>query len=90
MFADPLLYGVDAIHGHTGVMGATIFPHAIGLAAAHDKDLVKRIAQATAAELKATGIYWNFAPNLDVAKDMRWGVFMKRMGATQKRCRRWA
>ena len=69
----PLLYGVDAVHGHTGVMGATVFPHAIGLAATRDEDLVKRVAQATAAELKATGIYWNYAPNLDVATDMRWG-----------------
>lgn len=77
----PLLYGVDAIHGHAGVMGATIFPHAIGLAAAYDKDLVKRIAQATAAELKATGIYWNFAPNLDVAKEMRWGRVYETYGS---------
>jgi len=67
----PLLYGIDAIHGHANVLGATIFPHAIGLGATRDADLVKRIAQATANELAATGIYWSYSPNLDVAKDIR-------------------
>ncbi len=69
----PLLYGVDAIHGHSNVLGATIFPHQIGLGAANDADLVRRVYEATAQELVATGIYWDFAPSLDVPKDKRWG-----------------
>jgi len=69
----PLLYGVDALHGHANVMGATVFPHAIALGAAHDDDLVYRVAQATTREMVATGIHWNFAPNLDVVQDSRWG-----------------
>ena len=55
----PLLYGIDAIHGHGNVLGATIFPHSIGLGATRDADLVKRVAKATAEEMAATGIYWN-------------------------------
>ncbi|NCT54891.1 beta-glucosidase [Candidatus Falkowbacteria bacterium] len=69
----PLLYGADAIHGNSNVPGATVFPHQIGLGAANDPDLVRRINEATAKELAATGIYWNYAPSLDVAKDLRWG-----------------
>lgn len=77
----PLLYGIDAIHGHGNVLGATIFPHFIGLGATRDPDLVKRVAQATAEEMAATGIYWNFAPNLDVAKDIRWGKTYETFGS---------
>lgn len=77
----PLLYGVDAIHGHGNVLGATIFPHFIGLGATKDPDLVRRVAQATAEEMAATGIYWNFAPNLDVAKDIRWGKTYETFGS---------
>ncbi|MDP3836964.1 MAG: glycoside hydrolase family 3 protein [bacterium] len=69
----PLLYGVDAIHGHANVLGATVFPHQIGLGATNDPDLVRRVYEATARELMATGVYWNFAPSLDVPKDQRWG-----------------
>jgi len=69
----PLLYGVDAVHGHANVPGATVFPHQIGLGATDDEDLVRRVYEATARELAATGIYWNFAPSLDVPKDSRWG-----------------
>lgn len=76
----PLLYGVDAIHGHGNVLGATVFPHFIGLGATRDPDLVKRVAKATAEEMAATGIYWNFAPNLDVAKDIRWGKSYETFG----------
>jgi len=61
----PVLYGVDAIHGHSNIPGATIFPHAIGLGAAHDRELVRKVAQATAGEVRATGIFWVFSPNLD-------------------------
>ncbi len=71
--AIPLLYGVDAVHGHGNLKGATIFPHNIGLGAAADPDLMFRIGQATAEEVAATGIWWNFAPVLAVTQDIRWG-----------------
>ncbi|MDP2944066.1 MAG: glycoside hydrolase family 3 protein [bacterium] len=77
----PLLYGVDAIHGHGNVFGATIFPHFIGLGATRDSGLVRRVAEATAEEMAATGIYWNFAPNLDVARDTRWGKTYETFGS---------
>jgi len=77
----PLLYGIDAIHGNGNVFGATIFPHFIGLSATKDPDLVRRVAQATAEEMAATGIYWNFAPNLDVVKDIRWGKTYETFGS---------
>jgi beta-glucosidase len=69
----PLIYGVDAVHGHNNLKGATIFPHNIGLGAADDPELVERIARATAEEMLATGIPWNFAPVLAVVQDIRWG-----------------
>lgn len=69
----PLLYGVDAVHGFGGMYGATIFPHQIGLGAANDPDLVTEIGMATAQELSAAGIRWNFAPVLAVPSDIRWG-----------------
>lgn len=69
----PLIYGVDAVHGHNNLKGATIFPHNIGLGAANDPELVERIGRATAEEMRATGIPWNFAPVLAVARDIRWG-----------------
>jgi len=71
--AIPILYGVDAIHGHNNVRGATLFPHNIGLGAANDVDLIKRIAQVTAREILATGVDWTFAPNLAVARNINWG-----------------
>jgi len=69
----PLIYGVDAVHGHGNLMGATIFPHQIGLGATRNPELVRQIGQATAEELLATGIPWNFAPVLAAAQDIRWG-----------------
>ena len=69
----PILYGVDAVHGHGNVVGATIFPHQIGLGAANDAGLVERIGRATAVELAATGIRWDFGPVLAVPQDVRWG-----------------
>ncbi len=69
----PIFYGVDAIHGHTNVPGATVFPHAIGLGATNDSALVGNVASATREEMLATGIYWNFSPNLDLPEDIRWG-----------------
>ncbi|MDP2741658.1 MAG: glycoside hydrolase family 3 protein [bacterium] len=77
----PLLYGIDAIHGHANMFGATVFPHSIALGATRDPDLVKRVAKATAEELAATGIYWSFSPNLDVAKDIRWGKTYETFGS---------
>lgn len=69
----PILYGVDAVHGHGNLYGATIFPHNIGLGAAGDPELVEQIGRATAEEMLATGIPWNFAPVLAVVRDIRWG-----------------
>ena len=69
----PLIYGIDAVHGHNNVYGATMFPHNIGLGCANDKLLVQKIAAATAAEVKATGLDWTFAPCVAVAQDERWG-----------------
>jgi beta-glucosidase len=69
----PLLYGVDAVHGHNNVPGAVIFPHNIGLGASRDPDLVTRIGRATAIELAATGMDWTFAPVVASARDERWG-----------------
>jgi beta-glucosidase len=69
----PLIYGVDAVHGHNGVKGATVFPHNIGLGATRDPRLVQKIGRATAEEVSGTGIDWTFAPCLCVARDDRWG-----------------
>lgn len=77
----PLLYGVDAVHGNTNVVGATIFPHFIGLGASKNIDLVRKVAFATAEEVAATGIYWAFTPNLDVAQDIRWGRTYETFGS---------
>src|SRR3989338_7777949 len=69
----PLIYGIDAVHGHNNVVGATIFPHNIGLGAARDPDLIRRIAEATAMEVAVTGADWTFGPTLAVPRDDRWG-----------------
>ncbi|MEY2957777.1 MAG: hypothetical protein RLZZ01_345 [Actinomycetota bacterium] len=69
----PILYGTDAVHGHNNVLGATIFPHHIGLGATGDADLVRDIARAAALETAATGARWTFAPCLAVPGDIRWG-----------------
>lgn len=69
----PILFGVDAVHGHSNLPGATIYPHNIGLGAARDPDLIRRIGAATAAEIAGSGIEWTFAPTLAVPGDMRWG-----------------
>jgi beta-glucosidase len=71
--AIPLIYGVDAVHGHSNLKGATIFPHNIGLGATDDPELIEKIGRATAEEMLATGIPWNFAPVLAVVQDIRWG-----------------
>src|SRR5262245_28615840 len=69
----PLIYGVDAVHGHNNVNGATIFPHNIGLGAIRDPALVQSIGRAVAEEVSGTGIDWDFAPCLCVARNDRWG-----------------
>ena len=69
----PLLYGVDAVHGTAAVVDATVFPQNVGLGAADDPDLMRRIGAATAAEMAATGIRWNFGPVVAVPQDIRWG-----------------
>ncbi|WP_127026350.1 glycoside hydrolase family 3 protein [Rheinheimera mangrovi] len=69
----PPLWGTDAVHGHNNVIGATVFPHNIGLGAANNAVLVQAIGKATAVEVAATGINWIFAPTVAVARDDRWG-----------------
>ncbi len=71
--AIPILWGTDAVHGHNNVMGATIFPHNIGLGAANNPGLMRDIGTVTAREVAVTGIDWTFAPAVSVAKDSRWG-----------------
>lgn len=71
--AIPILFGVDAVHGHSNLPGATVFPHNIGLGAARDPALIERIGRATAAEVAGSGIEWTFAPTLAVPQDFRWG-----------------
>jgi beta-glucosidase len=77
----PILFGVDAVHGHSNLPGATIFPHNIGLGAANDPGLIRRIGAATAAEVAASGIEWTFAPTLAVPHDLRWGRSYEGYGA---------
>lgn len=69
----PVLWGSDAVHGHNNVIGATLFPHNIGLGAANDPELIRRIGEATAREVAVTGIDWTFAPTVAVVRDDRWG-----------------
>lgn len=69
----PLLYGVDAVHGHNNVIGAVVFPHNIGLGATRNATLVEQIGRITAKEVRATGINWAFAPCVAVVRDERWG-----------------
>ena len=69
----PLLYGADAVHGHSNVKGSVVFPHNIGLGASRDASLVERIGRITALEALATGIHWTFAPAVSIPQDIRWG-----------------
>lgn len=78
----PLLYGLDAVHGHSNVKGTVIFPHNIGLGATRDPALVERVARITAIELAATGVDWTFSPVLAAAKDERWGRTYEAFGET--------
>ncbi|KAL6340622.1 hypothetical protein AAG906_010530 [Vitis piasezkii] len=69
----PMIYGIDAVHGHNNVYNATVFPHNVGLGATRDPELVKKIGAATALEVRATGIPYAFAPCIAVCRDPRWG-----------------
>jgi beta-glucosidase len=69
----PMLWGTDAVHGHSNVVGATLFPHNIGLGAMRNPELIRRIGEITALEVAVTGIDWTFAPTLAVVRDDRWG-----------------
>lgn len=69
----PLIFGIDSVHGNANVVGAVVFPHNIGLGAANDPDLIRRIGQVTAIETAATGPEWAFGPTLAVPQDDRWG-----------------
>ena len=78
----PLIYGIDAVHGHNNVRDAVIFPHNIGLGCSRDPELVEHIARATAEEMAATGIDWTFSPVLAAARDERWGRTYEAFGET--------
>lgn len=71
--AIPVMWGSDAVHGHNNIVGATLFPHNVGLGAMRNPDLIRRIGEVTAEEMRATGIDWNFSPTVAVARDDRWG-----------------
>ncbi|WP_326720473.1 glycoside hydrolase family 3 C-terminal domain-containing protein [Streptomyces sp. NBC_00243] len=72
-FQIPLIYGVDAVHGHNNLVGATVMPHNIGIGATRDPQIAQQTGAVTAAEVRATGIPWDFAPCLCVTRDERWG-----------------
>ncbi|WP_327326282.1 glycoside hydrolase family 3 C-terminal domain-containing protein [Streptomyces sp. NBC_01210] len=72
-FQIPLIYGVDAVHGHNNVIGSTIMPHNIGIGATRDPSVAEKAGAVTAKEVRATGIPWDFAPCLCVTRDERWG-----------------
>ncbi|MDP1814129.1 MAG: glycoside hydrolase family 3 N-terminal domain-containing protein, partial [Leadbetterella sp.] len=78
----PLIYGVDALHGHNNVVGATIFPHNIGLGCTRNPELMKSIGRITAVEIAATGIDWTFAPCIAVPQNERWGRTYEGFGET--------
>jgi len=69
----PILYGIDAVHGHNNVLGAVIFPQNIGLGCTRNPALIESVARITAEEVRATGINWTFAPCVTVPQDVRWG-----------------
>lgn len=71
--AIPILWGVDAVHGHNNIIGATLFPHNVALGATRNPDLMEKIGEVTARELRVTGQEWTFAPTIAVARDGRWG-----------------
>jgi len=72
-FQIPLIYGVDAVHGHNNLVGSTVMPHNVGLGATRDPKLAEKTGAVTASEVRATGVPWDFAPCLCVSRDERWG-----------------
>jgi beta-glucosidase len=78
----PILYGIDAVHGHNNVRGAVLFPHNIGLGATRNAALVEEAARITAIEVAATGMHWTFAPCIAVPQDERWGRHYEGFGET--------
>lgn len=86
----PIIWGTDAVHGHGNVFGATLFPHNIGLGAAHDPGLIEAIGASTARAVRATGIDWVFAPTLAVAMNHRWGRSYESFGQDAELVRRYA
>ena len=80
--AIPIIYGIDAVHGHSNVYGAVIFPHNIGLGCTRDPDLIEEIGRITAKEVAATGLNWTFAPCVAVTLDERWGRSYESFGET--------
>ena len=76
----PMIYGIDAVHGHNNVLGATIYPHNIGLGATWNSELVEEVAAQVAQDVRAVGNHWTFAPVADVARDARWGRFYESFG----------
>jgi len=86
----PVLWGTDAVHGHNNIPGATIFPHNIGLGAAHDPELIRLIGEITALEVRVTGLDWAFSPTVAVARDPRWGRTYESYSADPRLVREYA
>ncbi|HVN46596.1 MAG TPA: glycoside hydrolase family 3 protein [Steroidobacteraceae bacterium] len=86
----PPLWGTDAVHGHNAIAGATLFPHNIGLGAARDPQLIRRIGEITALEVRVTGLDWAFAPTVAVARDARWGRTYESYGENPELVRQYA
>ncbi len=84
----PILFGIDAVHGHNNVRGATIFPHNIGFGAADSEELVASMARVTAREILASGVEWNFAPTLAVVQNCQWGRTYESYGDSPERAAR--
>jgi beta-glucosidase len=78
----PIIYGIDAVHGHANVRGATVFPHNIGLGCTRNPRIVQEASRMTALEMAATGMHWNFAPCIAVPQDERWGRTYEGFGET--------
>ncbi|MCL4548563.1 MAG: glycoside hydrolase family 3 C-terminal domain-containing protein [Bacteroidetes bacterium] len=80
----PMVFGIDAVHGHNNVDGAVIFPHNIGLGATHNPKLVEQVGRVTAEEIAGTGIDWDFAPCIAVSRNIRWGRTYESYGEDPK------
>jgi beta-glucosidase len=76
----PLIYGADGVHGHSNVLSATMFPHQIGLGATWDPQLLEQLGASTGRAMRATGVFWNFSPVSDIARDTRWGRYYETFG----------